>query len=134
MRRPRLFARRRRAALLGLLAELGPLRLTDMCRRVGWYGSAWSTLTDLQRDGLIESERVDEDGATRRYWRLAATAPVAEPVYADDAQATLARAEHALAEIRAKSDHGSFFDRPGLEVAGDLLWNALHNTDESKES
>lgn len=131
MRKPRLFGRRRRAALLGLLAEHGPLRLTDMCRRVGWYGSAWSTLTELERDGLIESERVDEDGATRRYWRLATTAPVAEP---DDAQATLAHVESALAEIRAKSDHGSFFDRPGLEVAGDLLWNALHNTDETKEN
>lgn len=72
---------------------------------------------------------VEQDGTLHVRWGLAsAPMPAVVAVCADDAQATLARIEQTLVAIRARASRGSLFERPGLDVAGDLLWDALHGT------
>jgi DNA-binding PadR family transcriptional regulator len=70
-KRPWLHVRRRRAAVLGVLAEHGPLTTVDICKRIGWWGSVSWVLVDLESEGLVSSNRLDQaEGSVRRHWRL----------------------------------------------------------------
>jgi hypothetical protein len=130
MRKPRLRAHRRRAAILGVLAEHGPLSAYEITVRTGRWSSVYDDLGKLEKVGQVASGLKEApNGSSVRYWRLSGTStPMDAVVYVDDAQATLARAERALTVIRDRAEHGPFLERAGLEVAGDLLWDALHGT------
>lgn len=68
--------RRRRAMLLGVLAEHGPLPAFEIRKRVGWFGRAMLELGGLEADGLVVSGRaIGPDGVWCRYYRLAKEQP-----------------------------------------------------------
>jgi DNA-binding PadR family transcriptional regulator len=69
-KRPSLRSRRRRAAVLGVLAEHGPARLAAICSRIGWHGSVWPTLERLHADGLVTRTHVEQDGTLHVRWGL----------------------------------------------------------------
>jgi DNA-binding transcriptional ArsR family regulator len=72
MRRPSLFARRRRAAILSVLAEHGQLSAYEITLRTGRWSSVYVDLGALEEAGLVASEVQEAlNGSRIQYWRLA---------------------------------------------------------------
>jgi len=63
--------RRRRYAVLGVLAGHQPMPVADICGLIGCWGSVRRDLEVFEAQGFVVSYRTDTRYGPRRYYRLA---------------------------------------------------------------